>query len=150
MSMYHIRTHGKRSRGLEARLQDGVHLMLQWLGWFGTSRIISNPGRTRLISYHSTLGLPQVGLNHQDGGQITWDGRILPDLDFWQMDVGLHGLKVDSPFLSGILGETARPVLSEAGQPLMEGMEAFRGKVEDYRVADPLATHFALLDEPKA
>lgn len=63
------------------------------------------------------------------------------------MDVGLEGFDIDSPALSGILGETARPVYDEAGREVMEGFEAFRGDVEDYRVTDALGTDFALLDK---
>ena len=86
-----------------------------------------------------------VGTNYQDGGDLDWDGRVLPDLEFWQMDVGLHGLSLENESLSGILGETARPVLDEDGREIMEGYEAFRGTVEDYRVSDALGTDFSLL-----
>ena len=88
-----------------------------------------------------------VGTNYQDGGELDWDGRVLPDLEFWQMDVGLHGLSLENESLSGILGETARPVLDEDGREIMEGYEAFRGTVEDYRVSSALGTDFALLNQ---
>ena len=88
-----------------------------------------------------------VGTNYQGGGDLDWDGRVLPDLEFWQMDVGLHGLSLENESLSGILGETARPVLDENGREVMEGYEAFRGAVDDYRVSGPLGTQFALLNE---
>ena len=88
-----------------------------------------------------------VGTNYQDGGDLDWDGRVLPDLEFWQMDVGLHGLSLENESLSGILGETARPVLDEDGREIMEGYEAFRGTVEDYRVSSALGTDFALLNQ---
>lgn len=85
--------------------------------------------------------------HNQGGGELDWDGRVLPDLEFWQMDVGMDGVDIDNLSLSGILGETARPVLDEAGREVMEGFEAFRGTVDDYRVSGPLGTHFALLDK---
>ena len=88
-----------------------------------------------------------VGTNYQGGGEVDWDGHVLPDLEFWQMDVGLHGLSLDNESLSGILGETARPVLDEDGHEVMEGYDAFRGTVEDYRVSGPLGTDFALLHD---
>ena len=88
-----------------------------------------------------------VGTNYQDGGELDWDGRVLPDLEFWQMDVGLHGLTLENESLSGTLGETARPVLEEDGREIMEGYEAFRGTVEDYRVSSALGTDFALLNQ---
>ena len=55
-----------------------------------------------------TVGL-NVGTNFQGNGGVDWDGRVLPDLEFWQMDVGLDGLSLDNDSLIGILGETARP-----------------------------------------
>ena len=88
-----------------------------------------------------------VGTNYQDGGDLDWDGRVLPDLEFWQMDVGLHGLSLENESLSGTLGETARPVLDEDGREIMEGYEALRGTVEDYRVSSALGTDFALLNQ---
>eukprot|EP00903_Cladosiphon_okamuranus_P010197 g9656.t1 len=88
-----------------------------------------------------------AGVNYQGGGALDWDGRVLPDLEFWQMDVGLDGLDVENPELSGILGETARPVYDEFGKEVMEGFKAFRGTVEDYRLSDALGVHFALLDD---
>eukprot|EP00752_Nemacystus_decipiens_P016770 g15007.t1 len=87
-----------------------------------------------------------AGVNYQGGGELGWDGRVLPDLEFWQMDVGLDGLDVENPTLSGILGETARPVYDENGQEVMEGFGAFRGTVEDYRVSSALGVYFTLLD----
>ena len=56
-----------------------------------------------------------AGINYQGDGELDWDGRALPDIEFWQMDVGLDGLDVENPALSGILGETARPVFQENG-----------------------------------
>ena len=98
--------------------------------------------RVMTRSVHARLG---VGIGYQTHGELNWDGRVLPDLEFWQMDVGLDGLAIDNPNLSGILGETARPVVSEDGHNVMEGNGALRGKVEDYRVHGALGTDFALL-----
>ena len=86
-----------------------------------------------------------VGLGFQTSGGVAWDGRVLPYMDFWQMDVGLTGLILDNEHLSGILGETARPVFDENGREIMKGYGAFRGSVEDYRVSDALGTDFALV-----
>ncbi|CAN0436789.1 unnamed protein product [Ectocarpus sp. 12 AP-2014] len=88
-----------------------------------------------------------AGVNHQGDGELDWDGRVLPDLEFWQMDVGMHGLDDDNPALSGLLGETARPVYDENGNEVMEGFDAFRGTVEDYRVSNALGVDFPLLDK---
>eukprot|EP00752_Nemacystus_decipiens_P017715 g15883.t1 len=88
-----------------------------------------------------------AGVNYQGEGEVDGDGRVLPDLEFWQMDVGMDGLDVDNPALSGILGETARVVYDANGREVMAGFEAFRGTVEDYRVSGALGVHFALLDK---
>lgn len=86
-----------------------------------------------------------AGINKQGQGEMDWDGRILPDLDFWQMDIGFEGLSVDHNTLSGILGETARPVVDDNGHDVMKGLGAMRGTVADYQVSDALGTDFALL-----
>lgn len=112
---------------------------------------ISERGLADVQSTHTVLKIASpsvsvrvnVGINHQGGGERDWDGRDLPDLNFWQMNVGLEGLVVGDS-LSGILGKTARPVLDDNGDPIMEGMEAIRGTVEDYRVAGALGVDFLL------
>lgn len=87
-----------------------------------------------------------VGTNYQGGdGETDWDGAVLPDLQFWQMDVGFEGLNLAGS-LSGILGETADPVVDDEGRDIMEGIEAVRGAVEDYKVSGALGTHFEMLD----
>ena len=53
---------------------------------------------------------------------------MLPCIDFRQMDVGLTGLILNNEHLSGILGETARPVFDENGREIMEAHGAFRGR----------------------
>lgn len=88
-----------------------------------------------------------AGVNYQGDGQLDWNGSVLPDLEFWQMDIGMDGLDTENPALSGILGETARPVYDENGEKVMEGFDAFRGTVEDYRVSGALGVRFPLLDE---
>ena len=82
------------------------------------------------------------GTNYQGGGDTDWDGRLLPDIEFWQMDVGLVNLHLGDA-LTGILGEMSRPVLNENGVEIMEGPRVIRGNVEDYRLAGPLDRSFA-------
>lgn len=88
-----------------------------------------------------------AGVNFQGDGELNWDGRVLPDLEFWQMDVGTDGLDIENPALSGLLGETARLVYDENGEEVMEGFDAFRGTVEDYRVPSALGVHFPFIDK---
>ena len=117
------------------------------------AKYIAEHGLSKVQSIHAIFKImtPTVdlrlnaGFGYQVGGEINWDGRVLTDLEFWQMDVGLDGLAIDNEHLSGILGETARAVVDENGAEVMEGYDAFRGSVEDYRVFDALGTNFALL-----
>ncbi|CAM9328277.1 unnamed protein product [Ectocarpus sp. 12 AP-2014] len=88
-----------------------------------------------------------VGIGHQTGGHVQMDGRVVPDLDVWEMDVGLAGLSLENESLTGILGETARPVLDKDGRTVMKGNKAYRGTPEDYRVSGALGTDFALLHQ---
>ena len=119
-----------------------------WCAKFIVERDLANVQSTHAILMIVTPTVVvrlNAGVNHQDGGEIDWDGRVFPMLDFWQMDIGLEGLSIDSESLSGILGETARPVLDDDGVEVMEGYHALRGTVEDYEVVDALGTDFALL-----
>ena len=117
------------------------------------AKYIAEHGLSEVQSIHAIFKImtPTVdlrlnaGFGYQDGGEINWDGRVLPALEFWQMDVGLDGLAIDNERLSGILGQTARPVVDKNGAEVMEGYGAMRGSVEDYRVSDALGTDFALL-----
>ncbi|CAM9464066.1 unnamed protein product [Ectocarpus sp. 8 AP-2014] len=61
------------------------------------------------------------------------------------MDVGLIGLSLENEELTGILGETARPVYDNDGNAVMEGDDALRGTAADYRVSGALGTDFTLL-----
>ena len=97
----------------------------------------------KIVTSSVTVRL-NVGTNFQGNEERDWDGRVLPDLEFWQMDVGIDGLSLESKSLTGILGETARPVLDKDGRKIMQGFEAIRGTVEDYRVSCSLSTEFAL------
>ena len=86
-----------------------------------------------------------MGVNHQD--RVTSDDGVVvlvPELDFWQGDVGVEGSRF-SDTVSGMLGETSRPVLDKHGLPIMEGAEVIRGTPEDYRVDGPLGVEFELL-----
>ena len=118
------------------------------------AKYIAEKGLANLQSTHAIFKIetPTVtvrlnaGIGFQGDGELDFDGRVLPDLDFWQMDIGMKGLDIENPALSGLLGETARPVYDENGKAVMEGFGAFRGTVEDYRVSDDLDVHFPFLD----
>lgn len=108
----------------------------------GLSQVQSNHAVFKIETPYVTLRL-NAGINSQSQGELDWDGRVLPELEFWQMDLGVQGLNREN-ILSGILGETARPVVDQYGEIVMEGPAAIRGTVADYRVAGALGTDFAL------
>lgn len=88
-----------------------------------------------------------VGTNHQSkGGAETTlpDGRVLPELEFWQMNLGFEQLNDRDGVsgLSGLLGETSTPVVGSDGAAVMHGANAMRGEVEHYRVFGPFGTDF--------
>lgn len=101
----------------------------------------SNHAVFRIKTPHFSLRLHH-GINHQ-GGEVIPDGRILPDLNFWQMDLDLESANVNLATVTGILGETARHVFDADGSPIMSGLEALGASVEDFRLSGPLSTDFA-------
>ena len=150
--MYEEMREGRRQLAAGERFEDWVlrfdHMAApdwctQYIAQHDLADVQSNHAILKIVTSTVTVRL-NVGTNFQGNGELDWDGRVLPDLEFWQMDVGLDGLSIESDTLSGILGETARPVLDEDGHAVMEGDEAFRGTVEDYRVSGSVGTEFAL------
>lgn len=83
-----------------------------------------------------------VFFNFLQGGEVLEDGRVLPELEFWQMDIHLEWFDLNTDYLTGILGETIHPVLDASGLPIMSGAEALRGEVEDYHISGPLQSDF--------
>lgn len=108
----------------------------------GLSHVQSSHAVFKIDTPYVTLRL-NVGINSQSQGELNWDGRVLPELEFWQMDLGVQGLDRQNN-LSGILGETAYPIVDHDGAIVMEGPSAIRGTVADYRVAGALGKDFAL------
>ena len=88
-----------------------------------------------------------IGVNHRSSGKVDRFGRELPELDFWQTSVALIGVDSNNEHLTGMLGETARPVRDKNDHVITKGLDALRGTISDYRVSGPLGTEFALLHE---
>lgn len=121
-------------------------------GW--CTKYISEHSLTDVQSTHAIFRIAtpsgmtvrlNAGVNHQGDGELSWDGRVLPDLEFWQMDIGFEGLSLGET-LWGLLGETARPVVDKLGHEVMEGLGALRGTVAEYEVSNALGTDFAMGD----
>ena len=154
-NMYEEMLQGERQLSLDETFEDWIlrfdHMAAadwctQYIAQHDLVDLQSNHAIFKIETSSVTVRL-NVGTNYQGNGELDWDGRVLPDLEFWQMDVGLQGLSLESESLSGILGETARPVVDMDGHEVMKGSAAFRGTVEDYRVSDALGTDFALLNK---
>lgn len=63
---------------------------------------------------------------------------MLPELEFWQTGVHLEWFNLNADTVTGLLGETIRPTLDVEGHPIMSGIDATRGEVDDYRASGPL------------
>ena len=151
--MYDEMLHGRRELAVEETFEDCIlrfdHMAApDWCTQYIAQKDLADVQTIysvfKIVASSVTVCL-HVGTNFQGNGDVDWDGRVLPDLEFWQMDVGLDGLSLDNESLSGILGETVRPVVDKGGHKIMQGNGAIRGTVEDYRVSSPLGTDFALL-----
>ncbi|CAN0228462.1 unnamed protein product [Ascophyllum nodosum] len=108
------------------------------------SKVQSDQALLRIVTPTAVVRL-SVGINKRRAGKTDRFGRDLPELDFWQMGVGVEGLPLEHEALSGLLGETSRVVVDAEGNEVMGGAEALPGSIEDYRVFDAEDMDFALL-----
>ena len=83
-----------------------------------------------------------VGAKRQGDGELDKNGRMLLNLEFGQVGIGLHGLLLEKPSSSETLCETVCPVFHKDGCTLMEGYDA-------YRMSNVFETHSILLDKKK-
>ena len=155
--MYDEMLHGQRELGVEESFEDWIlhfdHMAApDWCAQYVAQNHLADVQSIysvfKIVTPSVTVRL-NVGTNFQGNGELDWDGRVLPDLEFWQMDVGVDGLSLESQSLTGILGETARPVLDKDGRKVMQGYDAIRGTVEDYHVSSALGTDFAVATEKR-
>ena len=117
------------------------------------AKYVSDTGLADVQSKQSVLKIAtadivvrfSIGVNHRHGGKVDRFGRELPELDFWQSSVGLSGINVENEHLTGMLGETSRPVQDTNGHVITKGIDAIRGTVADYRVSGPVGKDFGLL-----
>ena len=108
------------------------------------SKVQSDQALLRIVTPTAVVRI-SAGINHRRGGKTDRFGRDLPELDFWQMGVGVEGLSLQHESLSGLLGVTSRVVVDPEGNEVMEGARALPGTISDYRVSDADDTDFALL-----
>ena len=108
------------------------------------SKVQSDQALFRIVTPTAVVRL-SAGINHRRAGKTDRFGRDLPEMDFWQMGVGVEGLTIEHESLSGLLGETSRVVVDAEGNEVMGGAEALPGTIDDYRVSDAAGTDFALL-----
>ena len=108
------------------------------------AKVQSDQALLRIVTPTAVVRI-SAGINHRRGGKTDRFGRDLPELDFWQMGVGVEGLSLQHESLSGLLGVTSRVVVDPEGNEVMEGANALPGTISDYRVSDAEDTDFALL-----
>ena len=108
------------------------------------SKVQSDQALLRIVTPTTIVRL-SAGVNHRRAGKTDRFGRDLPELDFWQMGVGVEGLSLQHDSLSGLLGGTARVMVDAEGNDVMDGAEALFGTIKDYRVSDAEDTDFASL-----
>ena len=108
------------------------------------SKVQSDQALLRIVTPTAVVRL-SAGINHRRAGKTDRFGRDLPELDFWQMGVGVEGLSLGHKSLNGLLGGTARVVLDAEGKEVLEGAQALHGTIKDYRVSDAESTDFTLL-----
>ena len=53
----------------------------------GLAHVQSNNAAFRILTPTVSVRL-NVGVNYQGGEEVDWDWRRIPDLEFWQMDIG--------------------------------------------------------------
>lgn len=100
----------------------------------------SNHMTVRLETEVATIRV-NVGVNYQDL-ETGPDGTVLvPELEFWQTDLGFDGLYY-SEMVAGLLGDTARFVFDDERLPVTAGLDALHAPVESYRVDGPFGRVF--------
>ena len=87
-----------------------------------------------------------VGVNYQDLETAPDGTMLVPELEFWQTDLGFDGLLL-SDNVAGLMGDTSHFVLDNKGWPVTSGLGALHGSVESYRVAGPFSREFEKLHQ---
>lgn len=94
----------------------------------------------QIITPNLTLRLNH-GKLHQLPERDPTDTFDIPDHTTFQMNLGFMGIMHDDN-MQGIIGETAVPTIDEHGNEIMSGLEAIRGRENDYKVIGPLGKEF--------
>ena len=99
----------------------------------------------RIVAPIAAVVRLSVGKNNRRAGTKNHFGRDLPELDVWQMVIGVDGLALEDKPLYGLLYETLCVVVDVKGYDVMSGVEALPGIIQDCCVSDAESTDFALL-----
>ncbi|CAN0210111.1 unnamed protein product [Scytosiphon promiscuus] len=110
----------------------------------GSRGLFNHESEHSLFQIVTPSGLVRLshGRLHQLPMRDPTDQFDLPEHLTWQMNLAIDHTNV-SPEAAGILGETLVPTVGGSGKPIMQGMEAIRGKQADYRVGGAFDTAFA-------
>ena len=90
--MYDEMLHGERQLRAET-LEDWILKSISMATPEWCSKYLADKNLADLQSTHAIFKITtstvtvrlNIGVNNQGGGEQDWDGRILPDLEFWQM-----------------------------------------------------------------
>lgn len=136
---------------LESDNMAAPHWCAKFVGEQGSAGMFtvqSNHAVLRIETPGVTLRV-NIGVNYQDS-VVGDDGvEVLPDLEFWQMDVALEEMQLSGEG-GGMLGDTSKYVIGDDGVPITKGMKALHAPVEMYRVSGPLGVDFGQMHVAQA
>lgn len=155
-------TFAKMTAGPRRRLSiaDGSSVTEWAMTWTGTAaapgwceKFLSEAATDGVLQYrgkHAVFGIetPAFSLRvhhgtNYHGGVAVEDGRVAPELEFWQMEVHLERYSFDAEMAEGLLAEKARRMEGSGGLTAMSGEEASLGALDGFRVSGPLASDFS-------
>ena len=82
-------------------------------------KVQSDQALLRIVTPTAVVGL-SVGINNHRAGKKDHFGRDLPELDFWQMGVGVEGLSLEHKSLSGLLRDTSPVIIDAEGNEVVD------------------------------
>lgn len=114
--------------------------LLEEVGLGGLLSGSTNHMTVRVLTKTATIRV-NVGVNYQDL-ETGPDGTVLvPELEFWQTDLGFDMLQY-SDAVTGLLGDTSQFVLDDEGLPVTAGLGALHAPVDSYLVDGPFGRVF--------
>ncbi|MEO9748624.1 MAG: hypothetical protein ABJF95_06435, partial [Marinobacter sp.] len=114
--------------------------LLDEVGTEGLLSASTNHMTARIETNTATIRV-NVGVNYQDLATRPDGSVLVPELEFWQTDLGFDMLRY-SDKVAGLLGDTATYMLDNEGLPITTGLGALHAPVESYLVDGPFGRVF--------